>query len=158
MSDKTEKDNALNEALVKAFKESREAIKTIIVGDIILVGRLPKQELKTAGGIIVTRGSARQINAFDSNLPQFVQVLAVGEGFYNEETGESVPVDLEPGNVIEVAGHAVNWFSSFGVIPDSAERGTGIGITREPEYRMKFKSYDDYLKFMEPFKRIDMKE
>jgi len=147
--------NTVNNALIKAFEDAKESVKPTFVGDIVMVGRLPKEELKTAGGIIVTRGGVNQVNAFDSSLPQFVQVLAVGNGFYDGEN--DVPLDLKPGNVIEVAAHSVSWFSSFGVIPDSKDNGTGVGMTREAEYRIKFDSYDDYLTFMEPFKHVPNK-
>ena len=148
--------NNLNDVLIKIFKDS--TIDPVIVGDIILVGRLPKEEIKTAGGLIMTRGGVRQVNAFDSALPQFVQVLAIGRGFYDGKEDKDIPLDLIPGNVIEVAGHAVNWFSSFGIIPDSVDRGTGVGITREPEYRIKFNNFNDYKEFMKPFHQVDLRE
>jgi co-chaperonin GroES (HSP10) len=153
------RNNNLNHAVMQHLKEQKDQAgkKFLLVGDCILVGRVPKRELKTAGGIVLSRGGVRQNNAFDSNLPQFVQVLAVGEGYYDNEKNESIPLDLKPGNIIEVAAHAVRWFSSFGVVPDSEDSGTGVGITRESEYRMKFESYEDYETFMAPFYDIDLK-
>lgn len=152
----SDKENQLNEDLINTFAEAVQKVNPVLVGDIILVSRLPKEEIKTASGLVITTGGVKQINAFDSHVPQFVQVVAVGQGFY--EGDKSIPVDLEPGNIIEVAGHAVTWFSSFGIIPDSKEQGTGIGITREAEYRIKFKNYTEYCEFMKPFKQLQIKK
>lgn len=153
------KPNVVNEKLIKAFAAASAKAKDAfyLVGDNILVGRLPKQEMKTSSGLIIASGKDKQINAMDSSLPEFVQVLAVGKGFYNEEEKKEVPLELSPGNIIEVARFSVSWFSAFGLVADSEQAGTGVGITREREYRVKFDTYEAYLEFMAPFYEIDTK-
>lgn len=140
--------NLLNK-IETAIKEAAEAVE--IVGDVLIVQRLPKPEIKTQGGLVLSAGQQRQVTAFNSNQPEFVKVLAVGKGYYNEDTGADVPLDIKPGYVIEVGKNSVNWFSSFGAIIDNLEAGVGVGLTRDAEARIRFKSEESYNKFMEHF-------
>ena len=121
-----------------------------IVGDVILVSRMPEREAKTKGGIVMASSMLtghKQMTGFDSNPPMFVKVVAVGAGYYDEETGKDVPLDVTVGNVIEVGQNSVVFFSSFGNIVDD-KKNTGIGISRANEIRLKFKDEAAYNKFM----------
>jgi co-chaperonin GroES (HSP10) len=140
--------------LVNRFKdivnELGESIQ--LIGDCVVVEKLPKREIKTSGGIVLSSvGHKRQTTGFDINTPEFVRVLWVGPGYFDEE-GKDVPLEVEPGNIIEIGKNSVNWFSSFGSIILDVEEGKGVGICR-PEHRIKFNDYQSYEKFIKTFEK-----
>lgn len=140
-----------NEEKMKLAIESVGDALTI-VGDCLLVERLPKKEVKF-GSIIAAPSASKQITGFDSNPPEFVKVLAVGRGYYDDDKNKDVPLDLKPGNIIELGRNSVVWFSSFGTVLDNQKDGTGIGLARESDHRLRFENMEAYNKFMEAFER-----
>lgn len=111
-----------------------------LYGDCLLVEKLKEPERKI-GSIILASAIGRQ-DSFGQDRPHFVRVLAIGKGFYNEESGEDVPVSVAVGDIILVGPISVKYFSMFGEMesyePDS------IGITRETEIQLKFKGEEGY--------------
>lgn len=115
-----------------------------LIGDALLVEELPKEELKSKGGIILApQGKVSQVDGIEANRPTFVRVLAVGNGYVDSE-GETVPVEANPGDIILVGRLSVNWFSTFGPLVSSAQ--CQLGITRECEIKLRFKGEAGYQK------------
>lgn len=131
---------------VEKFQKATEEIKDgmTLVGDVILVEMMPEPEVKI-GSIIAAPSSRNQLDGITSNLPIFVRVLLTGKGYYNEETGEDVPLDIKPGNIIQVGRQAVDWFGTFGSITRGKE--SGVGITRQDAARITFKDEETFNRF-----------
>jgi co-chaperonin GroES (HSP10) len=133
------------------MRNALEATSPTLVGDVLLVSRIKLPEPKSEGGLVLASSSItghKQLTGFDANKPIFLKVLAVGKGFYDDVSGKDVPLDVKVGNIIEVGANSVVFFSSFGNIVDNAESGTGVGITREAEVRIKFSSQEEFEKFL----------
>lgn len=112
----------------------RQAMK--LVGDVILVERVKFPEAKSAGGIIFVDHAAKQINSTFSDRPVFYRVLLPGEGYYNDETNEPVPLDVKQGDIVLASTVGVKLFSSFPLL--EAYEADTIGITREAEITWRF--------------------
>jgi len=133
------------------MKNAIEATNPTLIGDVLLVSRIKLPEPKSEGGLVLASSSItghKQITGFDSNKPIFLKVLATGKGYYDEESGKDVPLDVEAGNIIEVGANSVVFFSSFGNIVDNMDSGTGVGITREAEIRIRFPNQETFEKFL----------
>jgi hypothetical protein len=68
---------------VKKFLKAKEIVQdgVRLIGDVLLVERMPKPEIKLGSGLIAAPASnSKQINGVTSNLPIFVRVLLVGPG------------------------------------------------------------------------------
>lgn len=126
-----------------------------LIGDCLIVEALPLREAKLSKSIVFASSQTKQVTGMESNPPIFVRVLAAGIGYYNEETGQSIDLDVKPGNVLEVAASAVRWFSQFGSLQvrgvDSTRYLSGIGIMREVDHHIKFEKHETYDKFMGSF-------
>lgn len=126
---------------LKAFKEGAAGSYYKLSGDFLLVERIPAEEQKTAGGIILNAAPSTQIGSIGANLPTFVHVLAVGEGFYNED-GEDVPLTTKPGDILLVGQQSVKWFP---VLPGFAKyEPFSVGISSEQETQLKFEGIEGY--------------
>lgn len=115
-------------------------------GEFIIVEEVPPEEKKTKGGLVLP-GHERQHDGFAQNRPTLVRVVAVGEGYYDDDTGESVPLDVAPGDVILVGGQSVKWLSYLGPIISS--EGVRIGLSTASEVQMRFRGEEGYKKVCE---------
>ena len=75
----------------------------------------------------------------------FVRVVAVGNGYYDPETGKDIPLEARPGQIVLVGVASVKWFTSFGDMTIKGE-GKQIGITHNSEVRFRFKDDSAYEK------------
>ncbi len=116
-----------------------------LYGDIMLVEGYAPEETKTESGIILA-GSDRQRVGFNADLPAFYTVLYVGEGFYDDETGESVPVEVQPGDIILTGKQSVVEISKFGPIISSKEHR--LCLSREQDIQLHFKGPGAYDRVM----------
>lgn len=113
-----------------------------LIGDTLLVERIPLEEKKTASGIIMATAAApKQVGSINADLPIFVHVIAVGKGHYDPETGEDVPLSIEPGDIILVGGNSVKWFSMMDI---DGYQPYDIGLSRESEMQLRFKGIEAY--------------
>lgn len=107
----------------------------VLIGDLVLVERVPFEERKSAGGLILNAGQGEKARStVKADLPHFVHVLAVGKGYYDEEKGD-VPLDVKQGDIVLVAPESVRWFSDL-EIPDYQQYE--IGLIREQEVNLRF--------------------
>lgn len=113
-----------------------------LIGDCILVEKIPQEERKTQAGIIVRAGmNERAKDTMSTDVPSFYYVLAVGEGYYKEDTQESVPLNVKPGDIILVGNHSVRLFSDLDI---QDYQSYDIGITRETEATLIFRGQEAY--------------
>lgn len=114
-----------------------------LIGDSLLVERVPIEEKRTSSGLIKSAdfGANHARNSIKTDLPVFVHVVAVGSGYYDDETKEPVPLDVKVGDIVLVGSHSVNWFSDMD-IPDY--QAYEIGLTREQEIKLKFSGKEAY--------------
>lgn len=119
-------------------------------GDTLIVEEVATKEatkeVRTHEGktvsIVMATGGSKKIDGLEMNLPVFVRVLAKGEGWYNEESHETVMLDVEVGDIVLVGRMSVNWFSVFGSLVSTTQNQ--IGITRESEIKMRFHGDSGY--------------
>jgi len=123
----------------------------ILTGDLLMVEKIDQPEIKSTGGIILSASvDHRQTNSIGANMPHFVRVLAVGKGFYNEETGEDVPVEVKPGDIILVGEQSVKWMAHWPLLNYTPFQ---IGLTREAEIQIKFKGEEGFNKLFDALNR-----
>lgn len=111
-------------------------------GDMILVERLPKVELKTASGIILPHDVKTYKDTHSDRTTDFGIVLMTGPGPIFDD-GTTGSCEAKPGDVVLLPGN-VSWYSAFGTMKDY--EAYGIGMVRDAQIMMHFK---DYIKAME---------
>lgn len=114
----------------------------ILPGSLLLVEKLPVEEMKTKSGLIIADNSKHQVNSLLSNAPQEVVVVALGEGFDDE--GTPVPVDSQCGDILIVGDNAVKWLATFPI--DGYEPNT-LGICGEENTQLRFRGCAAYEAF-----------
>lgn len=132
----------------KAFEAVRESLKDamLLTGNLLIVEKASVEEIKTQTGIVIASSlDKKSINDIDANLPDFVHILAVGEGYYDDEDNKDVPLDSKPGDVALVGRNSVKWFSTFGVL--GYKRDT-IGVVTEDQVQLRFKGYNGFQQFI----------
>lgn len=117
----------------------------ILIGDYLLVEQITLEEKKTTSGLILNHGSSMGThrNSTEADLPVFVYVLAVGSGYYDEETNEPVDNTVSPGDICLVGRNSVRWFSDLEVMDYMPYE---VGLTREAEIQLVFKGKEGYQK------------
>ena len=116
-------------------------------GDRIVVEMLPKEEIKSKGGIIL-QSDPNQVRGETAaqGQPTLCVVLACGSG-YTDDDGNDVALDYEPGAVVLVSELGLKKYSTFPGMNDY-NQGT-IALTRESEVHMFWPSiaaYETYKK------------
>lgn len=130
----------------KALSETGTKNYTLY-GDVLIVEEVTAELPKTKSGLVMATGREKQIDGLELNKPVFVRVLAVGAGYYDEETGEDVPPEVQVGDIVLVGPMSVKWFSYFGNLISTAT--SRLGLTRESEIQMRFKGQEGYDKAFE---------
>ncbi len=138
------------EAVQRATTEVGPAFT--LMGSFLIVERVPKEEVKTKSGLFLATDDRAngQINSISANMPVWVHVLAIGAGYYDDESGESLPLDTAPGDILLVGQHSVKWLPVYPV--DNYELFS-VGVTSEAETQMRFRGLDAYRRFSEALNR-----
>ena len=112
-----------------------------LLGNYILVEKLPEPEVKTASGIVLTGANKADRHHINDNgaVPNFYKVLMVGRGY---DDGE---MEVEKGDVVLLPTLSVKLFKSFGLFRSYSPNT--IGITQETEIQMIFKGDEEYQEF-----------
>ena len=113
--------------------------KVHLTGDYLLVEVPPIEEKKTASGLIIDMGteSTANIMGMDENRLLLCYVVAVGAGYYDDDTGADVPLDATPGDIIAISNASLRRYSVFGDMKDYQPRD--LGLTRMSDIQMHFK-------------------
>lgn len=79
-------------------KANKSKAKYTMRGNRVLVEILPKEEIKSEGGIII-QSSDRQVGAMDEHRSELAVVLDVGDGYVDDD-GQRVECKVKPGYVV----------------------------------------------------------
>jgi co-chaperonin GroES (HSP10) len=129
---------------LKAFQKLAEENKDFeLTGDCCLVEVIKDDELKTKGGILLAPStSARQVTGLSADKPTFVRILLVGKGYYDDETLEDRPLDVNPGDICLVGATSIKHFSVFGKLISYGE--TSLGLISAESVQLRFKGQEGY--------------
>lgn len=113
-----------------------------LIGDLLLVEKIVFPE-KKIGSLIMADMGQKQLGSMLSDMPTFYRVLLTGEGYYNDETGEDVPVECKPGDIILTGSASVRTWSSFPILETSDSNI--IGLTRYSDVQWHFESEETFI-------------
>lgn len=131
---------------LEAFQAEGLSDLVELYGDAILV-EIPKDEpIKTSSGIYIATTEKVGLDSLSKDKPYFVHVIAVGKGYYDEETHEDVPLNVQPGDIILIGANSAKRFSHMEV---NGYEAYSIGLTRESEIQLRFKGLDAYNRYFE---------
>ncbi len=119
-----------------------EVLPMSLKGDMLIVERLPKIELKTSSGIILPHDMKTYKDTHSDRVTDFGLVLMTGPGAVFDD-GSSAPCECKAGDVILLPGN-VAWYSAFGTMADY--EAYSIGLVRDAQVILHF---PDYIKAME---------
>lgn len=96
-----------------------------IKGKRLVVEVLDKDEIKTAGGLIIAKPDDDHRSVTEVNRPTLCIVLCAGVGYYDED-GNEVPLENSPGSVIEVSAHSLKMYSEWPGLMDYTKNKLAI--------------------------------
>lgn len=83
-------------------------------GNTILVEVLEEHLERVSEGGIIFAADAEQITGTTKEKTGEVGlVLLVGEGYYDEKSSDTIPLDLKPGNVVLLPRYSLSYYSFF---------------------------------------------
>lgn len=112
-----------------------------LIGNCLIVEKLPPEEIKSASGLIMAKGNQHVRDGLFDNLPAFYKVLLVGSGYYDDD-GKTVPLNVQPGDIVLMGQHSVRQLSTFG--PIVTDGTTIIGLAREEDISLRFIGEEGY--------------
>jgi co-chaperonin GroES (HSP10) len=113
-------------------------------GDRILIELLPKEEIKSAGGLIIASSLSDHKSLTEMHRGELAIVLATGSGYFDED-GNDVEIDVKPGAVIMVARTSLDFYSKFPGLADFSSQV--IAMTREGSIIAAWNNIEDYLNY-----------
>lgn len=114
-------------------------------GNRLLVEQLPKEEIKSAGGLILAATQSDHRSTLDQNRACLAIVLAVGKGYYSEETGEDVAIGIEVGNIVLISTYGLRSYSTFPGVVDYVH--DTVALIRDSDVTQVWTSFEDYNAF-----------
>lgn len=111
-------------------------------GNRVLVEVLPKEEFKAGNSGLIMAAESDSRTSTEQNRADLAIVLAVGDGYFNEETGKLEPLDIEVGNVILVSRMGLKLYSQFPGIPEYTKET--LALTRDSEVHAAWSSLEEY--------------
>lgn len=109
----------------------------VLKGDMLIVERLPKVELKTKGGIIMPHDVKTYKDTMSDRVTDFGIVLMTGPGHVFDD-GTRAECECKPGDVILLPGN-VAWYSAFGTMV--GYEAFSIGLVRDAQIMLQFTDY-----------------
>lgn len=103
----------------KEFETLRELGQSTFVlrGSTMIVELLPREEIKTSGGIIIASDSNQRLNSVENHRVDVARVLMTGPGYYVEEDSENSggyePLEIGPGAIILLPQYSAQLLSHF---------------------------------------------
>jgi co-chaperonin GroES (HSP10) len=111
----------------------------------IIVELLPKEEVKSKGGLIITAPKEVVQGGVEHMRGLLGVVLLVGQGYYND-SGAPVPMELKPGMVVMLNEFSTRTFSTFpGLNEYSANT---IAMSEEGAVQMQWNSLEEYATYI----------
>lgn len=111
-------------------------------GNRLLVELLPKEEVLTAGGLVIATNLNDHRSTTKENQADLAVVLAAGPGYYSDDTGEDVALDVKPGNVVMLTRYGIRAFSSFPGVLDFTQ--DTIAMCRDSDIHAAWESIEAY--------------
>lgn len=124
-------------SVAKAISDGRQLFS--LIGNLLMVEKLPIEEIKTTSGLVIA-GFKDQQNSVVASQPVFMRVVAVGEGTIND-IGDELPCDTAVGAIILVGDMSVRWLSH---LPIKGYSANSVGITNESEIQLRFESEEKF--------------
>jgi len=112
--------------LLKAQQDAKAALgdRMKILGNSVLVERIPPKEIKSQSGLILSAGAEVQRDGIEMNKPILVRVVDTGPGLINDR-GELEANVCQPGNIALVGQNSVLWHSTWAGTACSQEQAVG---------------------------------
>lgn len=132
------------------FKDNLSSIResSQLIGDMMIVERIKFPE-KKVGSLFIADSKHIQSTGLTSEVPEFYRVLLAGEGYYDDETGKDVPLEVEQGDIVHASSVSVRVWSSFPFL--EVTEADILGKMRFSDVQWKFKSEEAFLKFLNQF-------
>lgn len=112
-------------------------------GNRLLVEVMPKEELKSAGGLILNAPTSDHRSKLEQERAKLAVVVAIGNGYFDGE--EDVPLDIKPGAVVLISELGLKYYSEF---PGIAEyTGETLALTRDTEVHAAWDSLEAYQEY-----------
>lgn len=124
------------------YLERFKDVDVEILGGALLVEVVPAEEIKK-GGIIIAQVNTHKFTLNDAKA-FFVRVLKTGKGYYDPDTGASVPLDTPVGAILMVAPESVTLYAQFGALEDYEPKT--IGLMQEGAALVRWKDDADYIR------------
>ena len=106
-------------------------------GNRLLVELLPKEEVLTAGGLVIATNLNDHRSTTKENQADLAVVLAAGPGYYSDDTGDDVALDVKPGNVVMLTRYGIRAFrqDTIAMCRDSDIHAAWESIEAYEQYR-----------------------
>lgn len=125
----------------KLVRDGKDLVQ--LRGDRVLVEVLPKEELKSAGGLYMATSDSHRTDTKE-NQATLALVLMTGEGYYDESTGDDLPLGVKPGDVVLLADMGLKRYTTFPGLTEYT--ANTIALTRDSEIHMIFRGAEAYEK------------
>jgi hypothetical protein len=112
-------------------------------GGRLIIELLPKEEIKI-GSLVLSADHPDIRSNTSENRPVLAVVLMVGSG-YTDDDGNTVPCDVQPGNVIWIPALAQKPLSNFPGLSDFTINT--LAMVLENQIQMSWPSLEDYSKY-----------
>lgn len=135
---------------LKQFEAASSSIR--LRGNRILIEPMPKEEIKSAGGLIMAAPETDHRSTLEQNRASLAIVLAVGEGYYDEDTGADSPLDINVGNVVLVNAYGLRCYSSFPGVRDYTQ--DGIAMIRDSDVNAVWETVEAFEAYREKLNSV----
>lgn len=137
-------ENKLYDKFTRMFSELGP--QAVLRGDALLVEILEEPEIKTESGLIIAEDPEQVRGGVNNNKAKVGRVIATGEGYYDPETKENIPLDVPVGAVVMHPPYSVVEYSTFPGL--AGLTGNKLGIISEKEVAFYYSSLEAYNKAM----------
>lgn len=116
-------------------------------GNRLLIEILPQPEVTTKGGLVVATSLSDHRTSTRDNAADIGVVLVAGEGYYDDETGDPVKMDIQPGNVVLISKFGMRVFSMFAGLQEYTSET--IALARDSDCHAVWNSLEEYERYVE---------
>ena len=114
----------------------------------VLFEMLPREEFKTAGGLIMNGSLSDHKTSTEMNRGNLAIVLAVGDGYWDGDEQKLVPLEVEPGNVVMIgAQFGLQKISQLPGLAEYTEEKIAVGT--EGDIMAAWPNVEAYLAYRE---------
>jgi co-chaperonin GroES (HSP10) len=96
-----------------------------------------EQEVKTASGIIIADDPKQRVGGMSEHRGVIAKVLLAGEGYYDPDTKEIEPLDINIGDIVLIPTLSISYYSTFPGLSEPTQNK--IGVTLESEVKFYYR-------------------